>query len=87
MGREESRRALREDHPNRRWVERGYPRLVDAGEALRRLGVAFLDASTVFAKVDEPLYIDSCCHFNFEGNRILARQVAAALASPRGEHR
>lgn len=72
--------AYAEDSPYRRIVEAGYPMLIAAGETLRAEGVDFHDLTAVFAAVDEPLYIDNCCHFNRQGNKIVARHVARAIA-------
>jgi hypothetical protein len=71
--------AYRADHPYRAAVETGYPRLIAAGEDLRRAGVDFVDLSRAFADVSEPLYVDDCCHFNQRGNAILAERLAPAL--------
>lgn len=80
MGDQERAVAYLEDSPNRPLVERGYPLLRSAGEALRGEGVLFLDMSMVFGAVAEPLYEDSCCHFNTKGNELLANAIGQALA-------
>ncbi len=80
MGQEELQRAVKQDHPYRQKVVEGYPRLRAAGTELKGSGVAFLHLTMAFASIDEPLYIDTCCHFDFEGNRILANHVAQALS-------
>jgi hypothetical protein len=59
-------------------VAGGYPLLRQEGAALAAAGVEFLDASRIFAEVDETLYYDAC-HFGREGNRLLAEAIAAAL--------
>lgn len=59
-------------------VEQGYPRLRELGAALRERGVVFLDASGIFAEVDETLYHD-VCHFGEAGNRRLAEAIAPVL--------
>ena len=56
-------------------VVEGYPRLREEGGALAERGVAFLDASRVFAAVEETLYFDSC-HFGERGCEILAEALA-----------
>ncbi|MEO0650513.1 MAG: hypothetical protein AAFZ65_07545 [Planctomycetota bacterium] len=61
-------------------VEVGYPLLREAGATLREEGIAFLDATDVFADVEETLYYDNC-HFGAEGNRILAEAIAEFLSS------
>lgn len=79
MRAEEERVAIDPQSPYRRPAELGYPRLRAAGEDLRRSGVRFLDASMLFAEVEEPLYTDGCCHFNRRGNEILADAIAERL--------
>jgi hypothetical protein len=61
-----------------RGVLDGYPLLRAAGAELAAQGVAFLDASRIFADVRETLYLDNC-HFGDEGNRLLAEAIAAAF--------
>ncbi len=56
----------------------GYPLLRAGGERLRQLGVNFLDASLVFADVEQRLYFDAC-HFRPPGHAILAEAIAPAL--------
>jgi hypothetical protein len=53
----------------------GYPVLRQQGEELRRAGVAFHDLTMVFENVQEPLYIDSCCHLNPAGYARIARVI------------
>jgi hypothetical protein len=68
--------------PYRPVIEAGYPLMREAGLELRGEGVAFHDLSDAFRSVKETLYVDSCCHFNGEGNRVLADAIGEAyLAS------
>jgi hypothetical protein len=73
--------AFDEEGPYRLAIEMGYPMLREAGARLTARGIAFHDLSRIFADVDETLYVDSCCHFNGEGNRILARAIADAVVA------
>jgi hypothetical protein len=57
----------------------GYGNLVTAGGELQEAGVAFYDLSMIFKDYRRPLYIDSCCHFNKEGNVLLGRSIANIL--------
>ncbi|MEM9291962.1 MAG: hypothetical protein AAGD01_09800 [Acidobacteriota bacterium] len=75
----ERRRAFRPQHPYRDPVRLGYPLLRQRGEALRRSGVRFTDLSMLFETVDEPIYVDTCCHLNGFGNQLLARAVGEAV--------
>ncbi|MFP6703150.1 MAG: hypothetical protein VB861_15495, partial [Planctomycetaceae bacterium] len=64
-------------------VIQGYPRLQEAGAGLSRAGVDFLDLTMVFAGTAEPIYIDDCCHYNSQGNRMLADAIADRLLESR----
>jgi len=66
--------------PYRPVVEEGYPRMRERGEALREAGVEFHDLSQLFADSRETLYLDSCCHFNADGNQLLADAMASIIA-------
>jgi hypothetical protein len=71
-------------------VRRGYPELRREGEKLRAEGVDFHDLTRLFAAFADPIYVDNCCHYNQQGNDLLAEAVAEALLanlerrSPRG---
>ncbi len=60
-------------------VRGGYPKLREKGLLLAARGVAFEDLSMVFAAIEKPLYIDACCHFNPEGNAILAHRIGRSV--------
>jgi hypothetical protein len=77
--------AWTSDHKYRAGAVAGYPRLVEQGAQLRESGVAFLDLTRAFAGHDRPFYVDSCCHFNKWGHRLLAHAIADALADEIGE--
>lgn len=67
-------------------VVAGYPLLLQEAAALRAAGVAFHDLTGIFRDHPEPLYADSCCHFDRTGNVLLAGHVgAAARAAIDGE--
>jgi len=55
-----------------------YPSLRAGGPALRERGIAFLDASLVFAEHPETLYYDHC-HFGERGQRIFAEAIAPVV--------
>jgi hypothetical protein len=61
------------------YAERAYPLLREAGRELRQAGVRFHDLTQVFAGVEEPLYVDDCCHVNARGNALLAEAIARAI--------
>ena len=83
MGEREREVAFRADHVYRPGAVKGYPHLRREGERLRELGVDFHDLTELFADHPEPLYKDDCCHLNFQGQALLTRAIAAALAEAR----
>jgi hypothetical protein len=71
-------KELETGKPPKEWLEAvlvGYPILRERSAELAAAGVDFLDASRVFAEVEGGLYYDSC-HFDVEGNRLLAEFIA-----------
>lgn len=80
--------AFDPDHAYRPPAVAGYPHLRREGRRLAAEGIRFVDGTMVFENVEEPLYVDTCCHFNTPGNAILAAVVAdeivAALAAGKG---
>jgi len=78
FGADEARVALNPDTPFKAAVERGYPALLRAADALRRRE-SFLDATTVFDQETAAVYEDDCCHYTELGNRLLADAIAARV--------
>ena len=76
IGEEERQIAVIENEPYREGVEKGYALLQREGGRLRTEGVDFHDLTMLFVDVEDPLYVDGCCHFNEEGNRILGERLA-----------
>jgi hypothetical protein len=81
LSREQRARVFDENHPYRRGVELGYPKLLEAGIELKRDGVRFNELTMIFEGVSDDIYIDPCCHFNQQGNEIMARQIASTILS------
>jgi hypothetical protein len=71
--------AFNEDHPYRKGVQAGYPRLRRNAQTLRDRGVAFHDLTALFRDHPESLYIDDCCHFNQQGLDIMAEAIGRAI--------
>ncbi len=67
------------ESPYKPAVEAGYPLLREAGQRLMAEGVEFHDLSGVFSGSNATLYVDTCCHFNGEGNRIMVEAMAEAI--------
>ncbi|MCC6407799.1 MAG: hypothetical protein IT453_11575 [Planctomycetes bacterium] len=64
----------------------GYPLLESAGAELAAAGVPYLDATRVFADVEEALYFDTC-HFNARGYAVIATEIGRALVAARARAR
>jgi hypothetical protein len=79
LGEEERAVAAPAGGPWAPHAERAYPLLREAGRELRQAGVRFHDLTQVFAGVEEPLYVDDCCHVNARGNALLAEAIARAI--------
>jgi len=78
IGREEMRVAMT-NPAYRQTVETAYPLLREAGRALTAKGVRFHDLTRIFTAHPEPLYVDTCCHVNDRGNRIIADRMFDAI--------
>ncbi len=65
--------------PHVRAVVEGYPVLLGAGHALIEAGVPFFDLTRLFTDLPQTIYADPCCHFNKEGNDIVAREIAGTV--------
>lgn len=68
--------------PDNEWgikARQGYSFLVAKGEMLKEKGVPFYDFSMIFKRNKRTLYVDNCCHFNEEGNRLMARHLASIV--------
>lgn len=67
----------------REGVRRIYPMFRAQAAALRETGVAFTDLSYLFEATSATIYYD-ICHYNQEGNEMLARAIAERLARELG---
>lgn len=60
-------------------VERGYRQLRERGRTLAAEGAHFHDLTQVFARVEEPLYVDNIGHIGKRGNELLSEAIADAI--------
>jgi hypothetical protein len=60
-------------------IRKIYPLFIEAGRQLANRGVNFSDQTRLFADIEEPIYIDGCCHYNEKGNAMLAQKIAEEL--------
>lgn len=65
-------------------VELVYPSLRARVDGLRAAGVEAFDATSIFDDVAAPVYVDSCCHYNPLGTRVLADHLARTIVSSLG---
>lgn len=78
---EELQKAFQADHRYRTGVVEAYPLLRSAGEKARAEGLPFTDLTQIFRDLPQTIYTDSCCHFNLQGNYLLARAVVETIAA------
>lgn len=78
---EEQEIAINNDSPYREPIESGYQDIPDMVSRMRENGVNVISAVDIFDNVREPVYSDSCCHYNQTGNEMLAEVVAESLAA------
>lgn len=79
----ERRDFFRPRSPSAQATKAAYPLLLRAGDALRRSGVAWVDASRMFQDDSMTRYSDWCCHLSPQAVTMLANLIAdAALADP-----
>ncbi|NBO19593.1 MAG: hypothetical protein EBV03_10305 [Proteobacteria bacterium] len=62
-------------------VRQYYPLLIEEIPRLREKGVKVSSLTQVFAGRKETLYIDTCCHLNDQGHRLLALAMASGIAA------
>lgn len=60
-------------------IAKGYPLLIRAGENLRKEGVEFHNLTQLFANTEKTIYVDYFCHYNQQGNDMLAEAVGEKL--------
>lgn len=61
------------------WVEKNYAHFAAAGTALQTEGIAFFDLRRLYDDVSTTIYRDECCHFNRDGNDLLATRIAELI--------
>jgi len=72
---EERRQAYSEKEKISQSAIIGYPILIKQGRKLLERKINFFDATMVFAKEKETVYIDECCHYNELGKEVLAAYI------------
>ena len=76
---EEEREIKRRGSVYQPWVEKNYAHFATAGAALRTEGIAFFDLRRLYDDVPSTIYRDECCHFNLDGNNLLATRIAELI--------
>jgi len=80
----ERKLAVNPDQKYREGVVNAYHLLVQAGDELVKQDVHFLDMTMLFAETPTPIYIDDCCHYNQQGNEMLATAIARKIVQAQG---
>ena len=57
-----------------------YHLLIKEGKSLNKT-LLFKDMTMIFKDIKKDIYYDDCCHFNVEGNDILAQEIAQVIIS------
>lgn len=60
-------------------VEKTYPLFIVLGKKLTEEGVNFYDLTYLFKNTLDTIYIDVCCHYNQDGNDMLAKEIAKQI--------
>ncbi|NJK38878.1 MAG: hypothetical protein HC835_06975 [Oscillatoriales cyanobacterium RM2_1_1] len=81
FGSEEKKIAFTENSPYAKGVEIGYPLLLKNVDQLTKSQVNILNATNIFDPIQEPVYIDNCCHYNPRGEKILSEFVAREVVN------
>ncbi len=68
-------------------IETGYSIMQKHISQIRKAGVPFTDLSMAFQNVRETIYEDDCCHFNDQGNVLLAQAVGKFIVSAYHENK
>ena len=69
------------DSPPAKVIERLYPKFLKRGQELSSTQVRFVDLTRLFEETSETVYVDPWCHYNEQGNQMLARAVAQEIAA------
>ncbi|MBL8706223.1 MAG: hypothetical protein JNM30_15335 [Rhodospirillales bacterium] len=81
---DERKRVMGLDSPPvREFIPTIYSGYRRQAERLRDAGVDFFDASAFFEGKSSRLFNDNCCHFNYEGNALLAIAIAERMKERR----
>jgi hypothetical protein len=79
MGKEEKSTAFAPKGGYRACVMLGYPVLRREGQHLIDAGVVFTDLTMAFKDIEQPVYVDTCCHVGELGSRIIADAIANVI--------
>lgn len=71
--------AFNQDTPYAKAVELGYPALFKKFPNLRKNKIDILNGVNIFDRTKEPVYVDSCCHYNQVGEVIFSDYVGSSI--------
>lgn len=81
MGPDEQKLAINDTRKYGISIAKGYPLLIARGQNFHQHNLDFHDLTQLFVKTIDRLYEDGCCHYNQDGNSMLAREVAKLIAA------
>jgi hypothetical protein len=82
----EAKVARSDASPFKKGAEKGYPLLVKESEALKSR-VNLLNATGIFDREPNAVYMDDCCHYTLRGNQILGNAIARQILTSKGPWR
>lgn len=73
--------AFYADSPYTEGVIKGYPVLISKISDLRSLHINAFNMVNIFDTVKDDVYMDSCCHYNEQGQQIVIDFIANSILS------
>lgn len=71
--------AFSDQTPYNEGVKLGYPKLLEKTKKLTKNQVNFFSAINILDNVKEPVYVDSCCHYNDIGQRVFLEYIGDSI--------
>jgi len=75
----EKKIAYNPTHPWGLIIRENYHLLQNSIEVFNEHEVNFHDLTNAFIEYDDDIYVDDCCHFGLDGNRILSEKISSII--------
>lgn len=79
MSEQERRVAIMREGGYGYFYKRAYPYLQKHAKWLIAQGISYHDLTFMYQDVEQPLYIDNCCHVNGQGSRLMVQKMAQII--------